>query len=219
MQSGKYIGPHRSIRHDWTHFGDTGLNIRLRRAMARLGTIGLLAAVCGTLGAQPLVKERTHYYDVHGRDIADLYAELAAKGPSDGTGKRFDGLTAWEVSWNTTYETTGQQCRVAGHEVKLDLTITLPRWAGRGNASKRDIAHWDGFIGALTEHENGHRDIARQSARDVSKLLAEFPAQSDCETLAREVDRRASALMKEAQVASAHFDEETEHGLRQGVVL
>lgn len=187
--------------------------------MARLGTFGLLAAACGAVGARPHVNERTHYYDVQGRDIADLYAELAAKGPTDGTGRRFDGLTAWEVAWNTKYEADGQQCRIADHEVKLDLTITLPRWVGRDHASKRDVAHWDGFASALAEHENGHRDIARESAHAVSRLLADFPAQRDCDTLAREVDRRAAAVMKLAQDRSAHFDEETDHGLRQGVVL
>jgi len=60
------------------------------------------------------------------------------------------------------YTITGSTCSV---------TIKLPKWTGRDNASAEDKAEWDRFIAALEEHERGHVLIYDKKWKEINDAI------------------------------------------------
>lgn len=110
------------------------------------------------------------FYDVEGGTVEAIRASLRKNGPAYHGGTVL-GLASWRVSW--TYRTALKmgQCEMEQVEVNLHLTITLPHWQPPENADSLLFRYWEKYLEDLAEHEEGHRTIAIEMARDATQTL------------------------------------------------
>ncbi len=86
----------------------------------------------------------------------------------------------------------------------VSQTMTLPVWAERDKASGSAKSSWDRFLGALTQHENGHVAIDRQMfANAHQRFVGNTSAQ---------VAQTSSTLRAEVQARQDAYDTQTDHG-------
>ncbi len=158
-------------------------------------------------------------YDVRGATPSEVWASIREVGPRDSNNRRFAGWTQWHISWYVRYDQTGGNCRLAEAHVRTRITVTLPVWADRGNASPDLQASWDRFISALALHEDGHASRAIEKAAVIERGLTAVPPQPTCDAALTEGRAYFAAQMEELNKAQAEYDRTTSHGMTQGVVF
>lgn len=186
-----------------------------------LNRIGLLVALLA-IPAQAAVSEdfAIRYYAVDARKGRSLDDALAASSPISATGpsgQRFHGYTEWYVkwSWRHRFEADGR-CRITSVDVALTGSMLLPRLTG---GTVRQNTVFDRYLTSLREHEEGHRRIAQEAARDIERTLLSLPEYPDCRRLEAEANARARARLDEHVEREKSYDRDTGHGRTQGAVL
>jgi predicted secreted Zn-dependent protease len=204
----------------------------MRRALAR--ALLLRTAVCAAILSMhaahaiaqapreieaPVIHDDIEYIDVTGNSRRDLIDALDRRSVDDGTGKRFYGHTRWELRWNFNVASDGGDCRVGSVSAQLDVHTSIPRWNPPANADPSLVRRWNAFVDALRVHEDGHRDIAIEAAREITQRIEAVQPTTKCETLKRTVTIRANTLLDEYREKGRRYDRETDHGRTQGAVL
>ncbi len=163
--------------------------------------------------------ESVKHYDVRGRTLEEVRAEIFLSGPSDETdGQRFAGWTAWSIHWQYDLRTGRDGCRIQNVTTDTQITYTLPRWVDEAQASPDVQQAWRRFDTALVEHEKGHGQLARELARRIEKAMAALPPQASCDGL--EVEARAlGTRMIVTDDRQAAYDRRTMHGEKQGAIF
>lgn len=194
---------------------------RVRRLVLGIGT--LAATACASAPRNPAldkypagVEGRTtvSYYDVHGRTLGELRADMRRLGPKLNGGS-FVGETRSPMSWSwRTESVAGSTCSLRDVRVSVNAQILLPRWTAPADADSSLVAEWKRFIGALETHESGHKDISARAGRDLKDQLRGMSGtcamvNMRANDIARQIIDRASAEQKQ-------YDAETRHGLTQG---
>ena len=156
------------------------------------------------------------YYDVEGETPDALAAQLVRYGPQV-SGKRYFGLTEWEV--NAEYRWVRQPigCSVHSLFVQASVQTHLPRW-GRSAAASRELrGAWNRFLHALDWHEHGHRALAEEAAEAIRVRLAALHAPS-CAHLEAQAHRAVIVVLNEYETYNNAYDVATDHGRSQGAV-
>jgi predicted secreted Zn-dependent protease len=167
----------------------------------------------------PVIHDDIEYVDVTGNSQRDLINALDRLSVDDGTGKRFYGHTHWELRWNFNVASEGRDCRVTSVSAQLDVHMSIPRWHPPANADPSLVRRWNAFVDALRVHEDGHREIAIEAAREIAQRIEAVPPAPKCETLKRTVNIRANTLLDEYREKGRRYDKQTDHGRTQGAVL
>jgi predicted secreted Zn-dependent protease len=132
------------------------------------------------------------YYDVEGADQASLLAALNARGTTQG-----------QASWKLTYQYAPKrgmrECTVGTVSTKLELGMTLPRWAPPTGTAPELIARWERFLKALVTHQNARLEHARELERALGPALAALEPARDCPTLDAAVKERYAGLEEQAR--------------------
>jgi predicted secreted Zn-dependent protease len=154
------------------------------------------------------------YYAVYGSTAAALRQSMRESGPASG-GRRWDGYTRWNVRWRFRYAPEAGTCRVTEVRVEYTSTIVMPRWRPPPNASPMLRRDWDDFVRALRTHEEGHRNIGADAARQVMRRVGSVTAPS-CELIGERANGVGRQTLEEYRVVQRQYDEETGHGRTQG---
>lgn len=157
------------------------------------------------------------YYDVHGRTVAELRADMRRAGPKINDSS-FVGETRSPMRWSWRTESLGtSSCTIRDVTLSVNAQITLPRWTPPADTEPGLAAEWTRFIAALETHEAGHKDISAKAGRDIvdrlrglSGLCVQISTRAN--DLAKEIVERASAEQKA-------YDAATRHGLTQGTAF
>ena len=126
-----------------------------KRAGIVLWAVALLAMPY-IASAEPLVVERTSYFEVDGRSIPELRAQLEAKGPGGDWAR-----SHWSVD------------RLPGCRLRVTIEHVLPKWVDRVSAPEPVQLKWDRMIANLVRHENRYGLHARQAAEEVEQMGCE----------------------------------------------
>jgi len=184
--------------------------------MTRLLFVPLALAA---LTAQAEVTEdfNTRYYDVKATAGKSLSEAVSAASSIAVAGKKFHGLTEWRVNWSWyhRYEADGR-CFITSVKVALTGEMLLPRLS---DATPTQSAEFERYLGALQEHENGHRRIGQEAARDIERILLALPQFPNCKQLETEAHARARARLDLHMERDKEYDRNTGHGRTQGAVL
>ena len=156
------------------------------------------------------------YYDVDGATPGALAAALEARGPRM-RGRRFFGMTEWEVRANYRGARRADACHVQDLTVRVSVETHLPRWRRRHSASPALQRAWSQFLDALDRHEQGHRVLAEQAAEAIRMRLAALEAPT-CRRLEAAAYREVDLVIDEYEEHNETYDRGTDHGRRQGAV-
>src|SRR5215207_3857675 len=137
------------------------------------------------------------YYDVHGRSVTELRADMRRLGPKlDGTS--FVGETRSPMRWTWRTESAGAaSCTIRDVSVFVHAQITLPRWTPPADTEPNLLAEWNRFISALETHEAGHKDISAKAGKVIINRLRGLSA--PCSMLATRANDLARDIVNRAR--------------------
>lgn len=156
------------------------------------------------------------YYDVQGETLQALAASLSERGPRQG-GRRFFGLTEWEVNAEYRWVERPTGCGVEDIVVRVAITTHLPRRRSSGRAATRSDVAWERFVRDLDAHEAGHRTLAAEAGNAIRWQLVTLNRPT-CQTMKREAERAIAEILNTYEARNRAYDRRTGHGRTQGAV-
>lgn len=138
--------------------------------------LGLLAAVCLATPAAATVhtKSSYNYFAVKGKTPREIYINLMARGPSAGGA---DAMATTNVALAQHLAlSSGRNCRIQSFSVNLNFKINLPRHQNPATLSPAARRSWTLFAATLKSHEEHHRAIWTDCARELSAQVMRIKA-------------------------------------------
>ena len=144
--------------------------------------------------------------------LASIRGRLDQLGPvSEVAGRRFDGLTTWGLRWSFNFEPGSASCRLRNATLEIEAVITLPELTGPA-LSDLESGLWQAYLGQLRAHEEGHVNIYRAAAQELSNEILALGGMPDCDQLRRALSNLGEAKIARIQQADLSFDLQTGHG-------
>ncbi len=148
------------------------------------------------------------FYDVSGRNGAEVRRSIDARRPYDGNfGRRVDALTSWGIDWNIPV--VNGRCDLDGAEVRYRARVQLPRLRDEEALPEPDRSRWRAFRAWLEEHEAWHARHAWDHVRDVRAAIRS----SSCAN----AEAAAAAAIRRIAQQQLDYDVATRHGENGGV--
>lgn len=198
-------------------------NVRLAIRQARLPFVLVMLVACAGRPRDPILDAYPRdvvgftsvtYYDVHGRTVAELRADMRRQGPKIAD-TNFVAETRSPMRWQWHTRPEGiASCSMKDAHVFMNAQILLPRWTPPADTEPGLIAEWTRFIAALETHEAGHKNISAKGASELTQRL--MALSGPCSTIsdrAGNIGRSISARVEDEQ---RQYDAETRHGILQG---
>lgn len=153
-----------------------------------------------------------HYVDVVGKAPEEVREQIDGGPVKDHLGKPRDAYLSWKISWRWPFKNSAPD--FARSEVRLEPTLTLPRWLDYPEATSVAKKKWRAYIKALLKHEEQHIRHGEQAAEGIQAALQKGEFHSE-----REANDAARALVRNARIADSEYDKRTEFGKLEGVVF
>ena len=155
------------------------------------------AAAAAAAPAEPVLPElpadvQLTYYEVEGADQTSLIAALNARGAAQ-------GQASWKLSYQYVPRRNARECVVGKVSTKLELGMTLPRWAPPAGTAPELIGRWQRFLKTLVAHQNARLDHARELERSLAPALAALEPARDCAALDAAVKARYAELEEQTR--------------------
>jgi predicted secreted Zn-dependent protease len=154
------------------------------------------------------------YYAVEGGTAAELARSLQTHGPS-AEGAQFYGLTEWTLNARYTWVGQAKSCQAEDVVVRVNTTITLPRWDAPRGTPPELVAAWHRFVRALEAHEREHQRLAEEGAETLRWRLATLRL-SSCQGAQAQAQHTVSRVVDETNRRNRQYDERTQHGVAEG---
>ncbi|AOW13303.1 hypothetical protein LPB72_09620 [Hydrogenophaga crassostreae] len=180
--------------------------------------IGVWLAFAATLAQAEISEALSYrYYAGANEPGVPLFESLVRATPVRIAGRPFLGHTAWHITWDLRWRRGNDgRCTLERIRTHLKATITLPQ---KAPDDSRAAAAFPRFVNALREHEMGHVDIARETARAIDDRIWQLPTMPNCGALEMAANNLGQRLLHEARQQGLDFDRRTGHGRSTGVVL
>lgn len=163
------------------------------------------------------VVDRTVTYRLEGDGLSEVRGAMRRVGPLDG-GRRQFAYTHVELGWSYPFERVDNGCRTGPIHVEVEVTQTMPEWAGaspNGAASRE----WSRFLHALHVHEDGHRAIGLDAARQILAQQRELGTYPSCEAVDAAANAVGDAALEAMRGRHREYDRATRHGEDIGALL
>lgn len=166
------------------------------------------------------IEENYSFYDIEGASIDELKLKMRLSGTKWNDGKVYAALTTWDIRYN--YEITGEAGNYSIKSVVTDISLVyrLPNRIPIPAADSELLAiQWETFMKHLKEHEYGHKDISVKAAAEINQILASMGSFKSREELDKEAKRLAKATFRKLKKLHIDYDDDTNHGIKQGAIL
>jgi predicted secreted Zn-dependent protease len=167
---------------------------------------------------EPVIRERTAYYEVVGSREPDLVRELNEKGPTKAA-DTYWAFTDAGTSWSYDTRMHGAVCVIVKPSVVVAINTTLPHWTPPPGVDGRVVGKWNAMEKALRHHEDEHAQFARDTGKAVTALMREHPTDATCERLDAYLQARGRTLTDNASKQNLELDARTGHGSKEGVAI
>ncbi len=185
------------------------------RLIARWTLLALLvlaaAGAPARARAQMFYTEEREYYDIRGRTMAELRAEIARLGPG-----RFAAHVRPQVSAQYQFRRQGARCWMTSSRVDVTVTYLMPRWVGPPGPSEEMRRAWRKMWWTLKRHEDGHKNNWLSAGGAIENALRVLPPEPNCKVLERVANTTVKRLLKCHQANDVDYDRRTQHGRKQG---
>lgn len=189
----------------WTSGTGRGHWSGMTAAAAALLLAGAVEAAAGVS-----IRERTLYYDVSGKTGAEVYKQMARKGPSRSDGKghfiaradiSFDFGKVDAYQW-------GNQCRIREADVVVNIVYRMPRWSGEKSASPAMKRAWGSFLAHVWRHEKRHGEIAKDAGYQMLRLMKSLSGNvnKQCAGMKETFEQRLKDIVARHNQRQAAFD-------------
>ena len=128
----------------------------------------------------PKVQIEYKFYDIYPIDRMDLGQQVFQKTPIRYNGKKFAGLTQWRVFWRFNYQKTNKGCRIDRISSNLAVKYTMPRISQKYKINTKVRISFNAYYAALLKHEEGHKDLALEAAKEIEQKLLSIGTFKSC---------------------------------------
>ena len=160
---------------------------------------------------------RVTFYDLRGRTVAELAADLRRRGPVDSAGKLRSAFSESKLSWRFSARANGADCRAADVRVMIAAEVTMPRFTPAEESEPGLLSKWNESAAGLARHEAGHTEIVVRFASAIRERILSL--RTRCDRFSSEANGVGNAVVAEMRAAQEQYDAETLNGLRQGTAF
>ena len=188
------------------------------------GLVGACASSSGStsnlsLPAGLRVHVDTVWYPVRGATRRDWLASARASAEVAGVPRPFIAHTSSSMRWSyASSQSTPRGCAARSPLIEVDVQYVIPQLHPDSTASSDDLQEWERHTRALWRHEEGHAVRALRAGTELrdSLLVLRTPT---CAELSPAITRATTQVLTRYRLRQVEYDERTQHGVRQGVVL
>ena len=146
------------------------------------------------------------YYDVAGRDIAEIHRAIATAAPKDPvTHASLPATSSWTVRVAVKSETVANRCRVTGATLNFRGQAVMPRLLIGEDVPARVVAAWNIYLAQLEDRQAAQLRFAYERTSDVERAVLG----SRCDRSESAADA-ALARLQEQQRAAFKADEKSQ---------
>lgn len=178
----------------------------------RLICITLLAAVpCSGLLAEPIVEEKTIYYEFTANSKKEIWQQILQKSPRGAVNMAGQhavnvATTEWQMSAQYTLEGGLNRCTLKDVQAKLQITIRLPHWTNKWQADKLLADNWDNYVRMVSNHEDIHRQYAIKMAQEYETELMKLDSYRRCSHLKEAMEKTRIQVIGKYVAQNKWFD-------------
>lgn len=111
--------------------------------------VALLPAVPGR-GLQQVPNITIKYYDVSGKNYADVIQSIEKQRPRDpASNQLMVGGASWSLGANMTQVTRGKVCTVTGAKAEFSANAELPRLVNEQAMAPKQLANWRAYLSQI----------------------------------------------------------------------
>jgi predicted secreted Zn-dependent protease len=172
-----------------------------------------------SIDAAPDVEVNTEYYPVYGeteREIRDYLGNNYLVGEN---GEDATALTKSSLEWKIDMLMDDSFCRITSADVVVEITFVLPRLDDSDLLEPDLLNKWETFMRAVEDHELGHHDITVEWVEKVDSMLQNLGPEASCDILKANANEMGNMMIEKAKEMHRRYDDDTEHGAREGVVF
>ncbi len=158
--------------------------------------MGFVAVVPSSVSAKPVYTTEYSYYTINGDTAAEVYNAMLRRGPHVNGAKAYASTSATSSQEGKLAQ--GQNCTVQDYRLKIDFVIRLPRIKNAKALTGATRARWRQFSQFLKRHEETHRSIWLDCARDLERRVKAISV-ADCGV----ADAKAAKLWEQMRKSCA----------------
>ena len=182
--------------------------------------LALVVFASKQVNAKPVTDFELKHYEVTGNTIAEIKRSMAKNSPIRTGNKGFGGVTVWSLDTTyTTVETPDGGCEVRDPKVFLKIKIMLPKLRPGPRLSRRAMAEWERFLGALRAHEMLHAKNGLYTAETIEKRMTNLRTKVSCPRTKEVLNQGSQVLISNITQRDRDMDRDTRHGETQGAYL
>ena len=168
--------------------------------------LGPLLLATGPVSAEPRLQNRVESFDVSGATVDTIRASL----------NRHRQHSANRVEWHFNWESTPGQCRITEVRTEVSVTLHQPRLLPDPQRPASVQQQWDAYLLALQAHQEGHVELALNSAREIERAIMALPPASSCEQLQASANATGRRLQEQLAADDREYDKRTQQGTLDG---
>lgn len=148
----------------------------------------LVALTSHGLLAEPVVEEKTVYYEFTASNRQEIWQQILDKSPDGevvvaGHHAVNVATTEWQLSSHVTIEGGLYRCTLKEVQPLLQITIRLPYWSNKWEADSLLADNWDKYLRMVSRHEDIHRQYTIKMVQELEVELMKLGSYRHCRDL------------------------------------
>jgi len=139
------------------------------------------------------------------------------RGPRDAGGEARFGHTKWQVRWRWDLNQNDRP-NLETVRVACEADVLLPRLASRDTLDARLLKTWDQFINQMDQHELNHVRNIQERAPQIAIRIRNGVQRGRVRSPAT-ANKIANNVLLELRSLDRQYDQRTNHGKSEGVIL
>jgi len=188
--------------------------MRSYRVYVPLATIFFCISAIVSAHSGVIVKERTTYYQLDGKNGRQLIKGFKADKNKSGyaylkSSNRLIAYVHFEVDVvNVRKQHSPHYCFIHDADVVIKAHYLFPKWKGKKRGSLALQKTWQEFMDYAVWHEKQHVEITKEYARNYITLLKQtkFPLLGDCNVMPKETQKSVARMVKQMKAKQDKFD-------------
>lgn len=158
--------------------------------------MGFVAVAPLSALAKPAYTTKYTYYSISGETAAEIYNAMIRRGPHVNGAQAYASTSATSSQEGKLAQ--GQSCAISDYRLRIDFVIRLPRIKNENVLTGATRARWQQFSKFLKRHEETHRSIWLDCARDLERQVKAISV-ADCGV----ADAKAAKLWEQMRKSCA----------------
>ncbi|PLY05031.1 MAG: hypothetical protein C0625_13415 [Arcobacter sp.] len=156
--------------------------------------------------AKPVINSKIEHYDIYPESKNDLRRALFAKTPIIINGKKYLGVTRWEIYLEYEILKKKHTCEALNLKTIANIIIILPNISKEQKVSYNTKSSFRRFYNKVKKHEQKHKQYIISATKKIDKKIQRIRIQSNCEKLKMRFERNLKKIITKYNKKNEIFD-------------